>query len=181
MTDHSRPHKAFHNIREQMYSPEARLCYDILYQHFPDTPVAVNLEAGYLDQGSGGTGIVNYNMFLPEAQSVIDSLEEIDCGCIFICPVPVSGLFTEQYLGIGRGNSELASRTLRQTHAAFVDPRVKFPPYFSIHMIGAEWKGECRAMLKQVLLQNLLARQPSSAAEELTRATDILKKFTLSR
>lgn len=176
--------RAFSNLRPQMHSPAATECFDLLQPYFPAIPpdyaACVNLEHGYKQ---GGTGIVNYNMIPAEAQSVVDTLEEMGCGCLFVVPVPVSGLFSEEYLGVGIGSSGAAHRVLSQTKAGFLDPwrAIKFPPYFSVHMEGASWKGECRAQLKELLLQNLLVRKPDSALVSLDTVSAVLSKFTLSR
>lgn len=173
--------QAFLNLRPQMLNDQCRECFDILSPHFPivtyNSPVIVNLEAGYKQ---GGTGIVNYNMIPEEALSVADTIQEIDCGCLFVCPVPVAGLFAEEYLGTGSGSSEFAHRVLFQTKAAFIGEWVKFPPYFSVHMIGAPWKGSCRAMLKELLIQNLHARKPSTATMKDEDISKMLSKFTLN-
>lgn len=181
--------RAFHNLRAQMATSEALECFDMLLPYFPSIPpdsaVAVNLQDGYKE---GGTGIVNYNMLRPEALSVIDTLQEIGCGCLFIVPVPVSSLFEEQYLGTGAGSYGTAHRILQQNRAAFGAMQqgvsyIKFPPWFSIHMVGAGYKASCRAQLRELLIQNLLVRKPSVATAGATEqeVSALLSKYTLAR
>lgn len=174
--------QAFLHLRSQMLNHAVQDCFDILSPHFPyvtnEYPVVVNLKSGYRH---GGTGIVNYNMSPEEAHSVVDTFKEIDCGCLFVCPVPVSGLFTEDYLGVGTGSASFADRVLSQVRAGFLGERVKFPPYFSVHMIGAPVKAACRAQLKELLIQNLLVRKPSAATAVASDSVvfNLLKKHTL--
>jgi hypothetical protein len=172
--------QTFLNLRPQMLNEQCRDCFDILSPHFPaithDSPVMVNLQSGYR---SGGTGMYNYNMLPEEALSAVDTLKEIGCPCLFVVPVPVSGLFTEEYLGVGTGSSSYAHRILEHVRAGFIGEWVKFPPYFSIHMVGATYKPECRTQLRELLIQNLHVRKPQAFASAEQDAAKMLKKFTL--
>lgn len=173
--------QAFLNLRPQMLNDQCRECFDILSPYFPtvtyDSPVILNLQGGYKQ---GGTGIVNYSMIPAEALSVVDTLKEIGCGCLFVCPVPVSDLFSEEYLGTGQGSTGFAHRVLEQNKAAFLGNWIKFPPYFSVHMVGASHKASCRAQLKELLVQNLVVRKPSAATTGIDEVERMLSKFTLT-
>lgn len=176
--------QAFLQLRPQMLNEQCRDCFDILSPYFPAIPpelgmLAVNMQTGYKQEG---TGICNYNMLPAEALSVADTIKEIDCGCIFIVPVPVSGLFTEEYLGVGAGSASYAERILLQVRAGFAlgNEHIKFPPYFSVHMEGAAHKGHCRARLKELLVQNLHVRNPACATISTDTVSTILSRFTLT-
>lgn len=179
----SQHNQMFLDLRPQMLNQQCKDCFDILSPYFPTVHPeigfgTVNLEHGYKH---GGTAICNYNMLPAEARSVVDTLDEIGCGCLFVVPVPVSGLLTEEYLGVGAGSAELAHRTQQQVRAAFLGAWVKFPPYFSIHMYGAPNKPACRSLLRELLVQNLVTHSPQSAtagAKDKEVAT-LLSRFTL--
>lgn len=180
--DNSQP--AFLHLRSQMLNSAVQECFDILTPYFPVSynafPAIVDLETGYRQ---GGTALCNYNMLQEEALSVADTLEEIGCGCLFVVPVPCSGLFAEEYLGTGQGSTQHAARVSLQVRAAFVpgNQHIKFPPYFSLHMIGAPNKPECRAQYRQIAVQNLCVRKPTVVARTEKDALNIISKFTLTR
>lgn len=158
----------FADYRNQMHSSTQVAAFDILSPYYPGIPedapngqylFAIDSTDGYKE---GGSALLNCNMEPNEAQVAADTIEEIGCGCLFIVPFPTSGLFTEQYIGVGIGSDGKAWKVHAANNNALVNKHVSFPPYFAVHMTNAGNKPHCRDKFSNLFLLNMHAHMPGN-------------------